>query len=74
LRLLAKCWKSEKESKDKSSLTGKIAITDSPLNPYGTAVIDGEVMEVQTDGEAVDSGRGVRIIRVSGKKIYVKKV
>lgn len=74
MKLLAKCWKSKKESENKPSLVGKIVITDSSLNPDGTALMDGEILKVQTEGEFVDSGRGVRITRVRGKKIYVKRV
>ena len=62
------------KSKDLTFLIGKIAVTETPLRPSGTAMIDGEVYEVQTEGEAVDSGRGVKVVRIRGKKIIVIRV
>jgi len=62
--------------KDKAlaTLTGKIGVTDSALNPSGTVLIDNEIYTVETDGEFVEAGRGVRVIRVRGSKILVKRV
>jgi len=37
-------------------------------------LIDDEVYEAVTDGEYIDAGRGVKVIRVKGKKIVVKRV
>ncbi|MDR2543729.1 MAG: NfeD family protein [Treponema sp.] len=53
---------------------GKIAVTETSLCPCGRAIIDGEIYEVQTEGETVEQGRGVKIVRVKGKKIIVKRV
>jgi membrane-bound serine protease (ClpP class) len=62
--------------KDKAlaALTGKIGVADSDLNPEGTVLIDNEIYDVETDGELVEAGRGVRVIRVRGSKIWVKRV
>jgi len=62
------------KDKDLAALTGKIGVTDSDLDPLGTVLIDNEIYDVETDGEFVDAGRGVRVIRVRGSKIVVKKV
>jgi len=59
---------------DLSSLIGKIAVTDSEMSPKGTVLIDDEVYEAVTDGEHIDSGRGVKVVKVKGKKIVVKRV
>ncbi len=59
---------------DLSSLIGKIAVTDSEMSPKGTVLIDDEVYEAVTDGEYIDPGRGVKVTRVKGKKIVVKRV
>jgi membrane-bound serine protease (ClpP class) len=61
-------------SKNHAALIGKIGITDSVLQPTGTALIDNEIYDVESDGGFVEEGRGVRITRVKGKKIYVRKV
>jgi membrane-bound serine protease (ClpP class) len=60
--------------KDLSSLIGRIAITNSEMSPKGTILIDDEVYDAQTEGEYLDPGRGVKVTRVKGKKIIVKRV
>jgi membrane-bound serine protease (ClpP class) len=62
--------------KDKSlvALIGKIGVTDSDLNPAGTVLIDNEIYDVVTDDEFVEAGRGVRVLRVRGSKVWVKRV
>jgi len=60
--------------KDYSSLIGKIGITDTDLRPSGTVLIDNEVYDAKTDGEFVEAGRGVRVTRVKGKKVFVRRV
>ena len=62
------------KDKDPAALTGKIGVTDSALSPSGTVLIDNEIYAVETDGELVEAGRGVRVIRVRGSKILVKRV
>jgi len=56
------------------NLIGKIGVTQSELNPEGTIQIDDEVYEVRTEGEQVDEGRGVKVVRIKGKKIFVRRV
>ena len=60
--------------KNYTHLIGKIAVTDSELRPSGTVLIDGEIYEAKTDGEYVEAGRGVKVTRVRGKKIFVRRV
>ena len=62
------------EKKDFANLIGKIAVTDTPLNPSGMALIDDEIYEVTAEDEFVDEGRGVKVIRIRGNKIIVKRV
>jgi len=59
---------------DLSSLIGKIAVTNSEMSPKGTILIDDEVYDAQTDGEYIDPGRGVKVTRVKGKRIFVIRV
>jgi membrane-bound serine protease (ClpP class) len=61
------------KDKDYSVLTGKIGVTDTELQPSGRVLIDNEIYDAETDGEFVEAGRGVRIIRVRGKKVFVKR-
>jgi len=60
--------------KDLSSLIGRIAVTNSEMSPKGTILIDDEVYDAQTEGEYLDPGRGVKVTRVKGNKIIVKRV
>jgi membrane-bound serine protease (ClpP class) len=62
------------QTQDLKTLIGKIAITDSDLSPKGTAVIDDEVYEVEAEEGYVEAGRGVRVTRVKGKKIFIRRV
>jgi membrane-bound serine protease (ClpP class) len=62
------------EGNDYTALTGKIGITDSALQPSGTVLIDNEIYNVESDAGFVEEGRGVRVTRVKGKKIYVRRV
>ena len=59
---------------DLKKLIGKIGVTQCELNPEGTIQIDDEVYDVRTEGEPVDEGRGVKVTRVQGKKIIVRRV
>ena len=62
--------------KDKSlaNLIGKIGVTDTDLSPSGTVLIDNEIYDAETVDETVEAGRGVRVLRVRGSKVWVKKV
>jgi membrane-bound serine protease (ClpP class) len=62
------------KDKNFSSLLGKIGVTDTELRPSGTVLIGDEICDAETDGEFVEAGKGVRVTRVRGKKIFVKRV
>ena len=64
----------KKKDKDHCALLGKIGVTDTELRPLGTVLIDNEIYDAKTDGEFIDEGRGVRVTRVRGKKIFVIRV
>jgi membrane-bound serine protease (ClpP class) len=56
------------------SLVGKIGVAATPLHPVGRVEIDGEIYEAQAEGLFVESGRGVKIIKVRGNTITVRLV
>jgi membrane-bound ClpP family serine protease len=62
------------EQKALAALTGKIGVTDTALQPEGTVLIDNEIYTVESEAGFVEEGRGVRVTRVKGKKIYVRMV
>jgi membrane-bound serine protease (ClpP class) len=62
------------EIENYAALIGKIGVADSALRPSGRAVFDGKVCDVEADGEFVDPGRGIRVTRVRGNRITVRRV
>ncbi len=54
------------------ALIGKAGITTSPLHPSGMAQIDGQRVDVITDGELLACGVPIRVVRVEGNKIVVQ--
>jgi membrane-bound serine protease (ClpP class) len=49
-----------------------IALTD--LRPAGSARLDGEKVDVITSGEHLESGTRVKVVRVDGPSIFVRRV
>lgn len=45
----------------------------SKIAPFGTALIHDEAYEVQTQGEWIEEGSPIEVIRVSVQKIFVKE-
>lgn len=52
-------------------LEGK-AVT--PLNPVGSAEIEGVRLSVLSDDGFIESGAQVKVVRIEGKQLYVRKV
>ena len=61
-------------NKELTALIGKIAITDTEMQPDGTVMIDDKIYEAEIMDGYIETGRGVRVIRVHRKKLIVKKV
>lgn len=58
---------------DKKELTGKTGITITPLRPAGIAEIEGERVDVVSEGGFIDRGEGIIINKIAGNRIIVKK-
>ncbi len=54
------------------ALSGKTGITLSPLHPSGVAQIEGQRVDVITDGDHLENNVRVRVVRVEGNKIIVQ--
>lgn len=52
---------------------GKSAAALSPLRPSGIAMIDGERVDVVSDGEFIDAGMPIVVTRVDGNRIVVRR-
>ncbi len=53
---------------------GKQGRASSPLRPAGIVEIDGERVDVVSDGELIDAGELVEVTRVDGNRIVVRRV
>lgn len=62
------------EREDTEALVGKEGTTDTVLNPVGIAEFDGVRLNVVSEGTYLEKGVRVRIQRVEGAKIIVRKV
>ena len=58
-------------SRDLTSLLGHTGIATSYLRPAGVARVDGERIDVLTEGDFVQAGVAVRVSRVQGSRVFV---
>lgn len=52
---------------------GKRGRASSPLRPAGIAEIDGERVDVVSDGDLIDAGETVEVTRVDGNRVVVRR-
>jgi membrane-bound serine protease (ClpP class) len=52
---------------------GKRGTTRSPLRPAGLAELDGERVDVVSEGEFLEAGESIDVIRVDGNRIVVRR-
>ena len=55
-------------------LIGKQGKSITPLRPSGTVVLDGERLDVVTEGNYVDGGKTVEVVKVEGSRIVVREI
>ncbi|WP_370875607.1 NfeD family protein [Bacillus chungangensis] len=55
-------------------LIGRTGLTITPLRPAGTITIDDERIDVVSEGGFLDKGISVKVIKVEGSRIVVRKV
>lgn len=55
-------------------LLGKRGRTSSPLRPAGFADIDGERVDVVSEGDMIDAGTPVEVVRVDGNRVVVRRL
>ncbi|MEX2198001.1 MAG: NfeD family protein [Burkholderiales bacterium] len=55
------------------ALLGKRGRTTSPLHPAGIVEIEGERVDVVSDGELIDAGELIEVVRVDGNRIVVRR-
>ena len=59
------------DSGDPGHLIGKTGVAHTPLRPAGIAELDGMRLNVVTEGDYIEKGTPVRVVRVAGNRIVV---
>ncbi len=59
--------------KEKGVNIGDTGTTITRLAPSGTAIINGNTLEVTTRGALVDPQKNIEVIEISNNKVYVKE-
>ncbi|WNR46383.1 NfeD family protein [Paenibacillus roseipurpureus] len=59
---------------DKSQLIGLTGLALTPLRPAGTALIQGERVDVVTNGSFIDTQRNIIVVQVEGVRVVVKEL
>lgn len=55
------------------ALLGKTGQATTPLHPAGIAEIEGERVDVVSDGELINAGEPIRVMRVDGNRVVVRR-
>ena len=59
---------------DKSKFLGAIGVCVTDLRPAGTITVDGEPLDVVTEGGFVKAGARVKVINVDGSRVLVRQI
>lgn len=54
-------------------LLGQVGETTTPLSPAGKAVFEDELIDVVSEGSAMDRGQTVKVVHVSGNRVIVRE-
>lgn len=57
-----------------AAFVGKTGVAMTILRPAGTADIEGVRLDVITQGEFIEKGDKIAVVKTQGKKIFVKKI
>lgn len=61
-----------REQDARSRYLGRTAVAVTPLRPGGIVEIEGERLEVQTEGEFIASGSAVRVVAMDRRRFFVR--
>ncbi|MBR4904130.1 MAG: hypothetical protein IKZ53_05625 [Selenomonadaceae bacterium] len=59
---------------DKSKFLGAIGVCATDLRPAGTIMIEGQPVDVVTEGSFVKQGNIVKVINVDGSRVLVRQI
>ena len=63
----------EARAKYREDLLGRVGTALTPLHPAGIVVLEDTQVDAVTEGDFVERGERVRIVRMDGNRIVVKK-
>ena len=61
-----------REQDARSRYLGRTAVAITPLRPSGIVEIEGERLEVQTEGEFIAAGSAVRVVAMDRRRFFVR--
>lgn len=61
-------------SESRNELVGSILMSYTDLGPAGVAVLNEEKFDVVTDGDFIEKGNKIEVVRVEGMRIVVRKI
>ncbi len=70
---LVKAKGSHSDTNAHESLIGVEGISESQLRPAGIATLNGERLDVMTEGDFVEPNTPIRVLRVDGNRIVVER-
>ncbi len=70
---LVKAKGSHSDTAAHESLIGVEGISESELRPVGIATVNGQRLDVMTEGDFVEPNTPVRVLRVDGNRIVVER-
>ncbi len=59
---------------EEKQLVGKIGVAVSVLRPSGRVEIDGEVIDAMSQGDYIENGQRVEVVRAEGNRVLVRQV
>lgn len=59
---------------DRTKFLGAIGVCSTDLRPAGTIIVEGEPLDVVTEGNFIKHGDIVKIINVDGSRILVRQI
>ncbi len=62
----------EREREDRKKFLGQTGVAVTPLRPTGVVEIDGERVEVSTEGEFIAAGSRVRVVAMDRRRYFVR--
>jgi membrane-bound serine protease (ClpP class) len=61
-----------RESEQRARYLGKTGVALSPLRPTGIVEIDGERIEVATEGDFISSGSRIKVVAMDRRRYFVR--